>query len=127
MTKRLQGVVTPDRTRVTVEFSPESGASGKLELTQNDLLSLIQTLGKLHSVMSEGKEIPKLEGQQIDAVFDTRWYVNPEMMGEATAMSFLHPAYGPLAFLIPINQIHQMIGLLNAQVGLSQQSKQTKN
>jgi hypothetical protein len=73
--------------------------------------------------MIAGGELPPLEGQQIQGIFNTRWYVNPELMGEATLMSFLHPAFGPLGFLIPTDQVEHMVRLLTTQIEMAKASK----
>ncbi len=115
--------IAEDKSKATVEFLPPSGASGTLELTADQLLKLVHGLGQAHAIMIGGVELPPLEGQQIQAIFNTRWYVNPELMGEATAMSFFHPAFGPLGFLIPIGQVEYMIRLLTTQVETAKASK----
>ncbi len=123
MQERMTILVADDKSKTTIEFLPTSSISGTLELTEPQLLKLITGLGNAHAYMVVGSELPKLEGQQIEAVFNTLWYVNPELMGEATAMSFFHPAFGPLGFLIPIDQVEHMIRLLTTQVEMAKASK----
>lgn len=119
MAEMMKITVTDDRSKATVEFLPLSGASGTLELSADQLLKLVHWLGHAHATMIAGVESPPLEGQQIQGIFNTRWYVSPELMGEATAMSFFHPAFGPLGFLIPIDQVEHMIHLLTTQVEMA--------
>jgi hypothetical protein len=119
MAEMMKITVAEDRSKATVEFLPMSGASGTLELSADQLLTLVQGLGQAHATMIAGVEVPSLEGQQIQGIFNTRWYVNPELMGEATAMSFFHPAFGPLGFLIPIDQVEHMIHLMTTQVQMA--------
>lgn len=56
MPRQMKMTVNPDQTRLTIEFLPESGASGQLELTRDDLAALAKTLGDLHIAMVEGKD-----------------------------------------------------------------------
>ena len=123
MADKVKITVLGDRFKATIEFLPPSGASGTLELTADQLLNLIHGLGQAHATMVAGVELPQLEGQQIQAIINTQWYVNPELMGEATAMSFFHPAFGPLGFLIPIDQVEHMIHLLTTQVEMAKALK----
>jgi hypothetical protein len=123
MTDKVKITVPGDRSKATIEFLPLSGASGTLELTADQLLKLIQWLGQAHATMIVGVELPPLEGQQIQGIINAQWYVNPELMGEATAMSFFHPAFGPLGFLIPIDQMEHMIHLLTTQVEMAKALK----
>lgn len=112
-----------DASEVSIEFLPPSTVSGRVELNQEQLLGFVQSLGKAHSYMVAGHKAPSLEGVQIEAVFDARWYVQPEMLNEATSMSFYHPSFGPLGFLIPMDQIERMIGFLTRQIELHRASR----
>jgi len=123
MAERMKVSIAKDKSKATIEFLPQSGASGTIELSANQLLNLIRSLGQVHADMVAGTELPSLEGHQIQAVLNTRWYVKPELMGEAAAMSFFHPAFGPLGFLIPIDQVEHMIRLLTTQVEMAKASK----
>ena len=123
MAEKIKISIAEDKSKATVEFLPPSGASGTLELTADQLLRLIQGLGQAHTTMIDGVALPPLEGQQIQGILNTQWYVNPELMGEAILMSFAHPAFGPLGFLIPIDQVEHMIHLLTTQIETAKASK----
>ena len=56
VTKHMKMIVSPDQTRVVIEFLPESGASGRLDLAREDLPALVKTLSDLHVAMNEGKD-----------------------------------------------------------------------
>lgn len=125
MPGRFEIKVADDKSTVSVKMI-EAGQEVSAILSQNDLLKLVNGLGIAHAQMIAGKPIPELEGQQIEGIFDTKWYVNPELMNEATLMSFYHPSFGPLGFLIPIAQIEYMISLLTNQIDLAKQSRQVQ-
>lgn len=116
MTQRMQVQFKPDSSGIEITFLPASGASGKLDLPADNLLSLIRQLGAVHAQLVASKPIPPLEGSSVDVIFNTRWFVQPEMLGEASVLSFHHPAFGPVGFAVPIDQIGQMVHLLTMQL-----------
>jgi hypothetical protein len=122
--ERLRVQVSPARDLATVEFLETSGASGSLVLSADQILKLVQQLGAAHQAMTQGKKLPHLEGQQIETIFNTRWFVDPAMIGEAVALSFYHPAFGPLGFAIPIDQAEKMAKLLTNNVELAKAGRQ---
>jgi hypothetical protein len=124
---RMTIQIAEDKSKATFTFLPASGVTGTLEVTTDQLLHLIKTFGQTYQAMNAGNEIPKLEGEQIKAVFGPTWYASPELIGEASCLSFQHPAFGPLGFLIPIDQVEEkLIPLLTNQVELSKQSRQRR-
>ena len=118
--------INEDNNEARIIFPSASGISGVLRLSQDQLLSLIQSLGAVHQTMAESKEIPPLEGRRLQACAKIRWYVQPELLGEASVLSFYHPAFGPLGVIIPIDQAGQMSALLARQVELAKQSRGSK-
>lgn len=125
MSGRFEIKVADDKSKVSIKVIDESGEV-TANLSQDDLLSLIKALGTAHAQLGAGKPIPQIEGLRIDGIYDTRWYVNPELMGEASALSFYHPSFGPLGFLVPIDQVERMVVLLNNQIELAKQSRQAQ-
>lgn len=73
MTEMMKITVADDKSKAMVEFLPLSGASGTLELSADRLLKMVHGLGQVHAIMIAGVESPPLEGQQIQAIFNTRW------------------------------------------------------
>jgi hypothetical protein len=127
MVPRMTISVSEDKSKTTVEFLPASGASGSLELTADQLLRMIQALGDAHKEMVFEQPIPALEGQNIGAIFNTRWFVDPALLGEAASISFYHTAFGPVGFLVPIDQVETMVGLLSNQVELAKAVRSKPN
>lgn len=120
---RMRMKVSDDRARATIEFLPASGVTGEMTLDREQMLALVQALGQVHAAMGAGLPSPALQGQQIEPVIEPRWFVQPELMGEASALAFHHPGFGPIGFLIPIAQIEEMIRLLTIQVEMSKASR----
>ena len=115
---RMKVSLSENKEIATIEFLPASGASGSLVVSAEQLAALIAGLGSARAQMTAGHSLPSLENQTIDAVFNTRWYVQHEPLTEASLLSFYHPGYGPVGFLVPREQVAEMVRLLNNQVAL---------
>lgn len=124
--ERLRISFAPDRETVTIEFLPASGATGMITVDADQLLKFVRTLGSVRSTMVEGQPIPPLKGQSVDAVFSTEWYIEPGLMGEASQIAFQHPGFGPLGFLVPIDQVPAMLQILSDQVDEHRASKERR-
>src|SRR5262245_34348155 len=111
MTNLFKLSMAADKKTVVLEFLPDSGISGSLTLDGDQLIAIIESLGKARAHMAANKPIPPIEGQNIHAVFDTRWYVQPEPVHEASVICFSHPGFGPVGFLVPHEQVREMIRL----------------
>ena len=115
--------LTNDRGGARIEFK----ADEPMTLTADELLALVQGLGHVHRSMIEGHDLPRLEGKHVDLVINTRWAIGSELLGEATVMSFFHPAFGPVGFLVPIDQVDQIARKLQAQVEIARAARQQPN
>ncbi|HTV33267.1 MAG TPA: hypothetical protein VME69_09230 [Methylocella sp.] len=116
MPDRFEIKLTDDQSSVLIEATGESGEKITTRLDAQELLALIQELGKAHSQLIAERPVPPLKGQKIEGIFDTLWHVSPELMGEASALSFFHPFFGPVGFLVPIEQVEQMVLLLSDHI-----------
>lgn len=121
MKERMTTLIADDNSSVTVEFLPASGATGKLILNADQLLVVVKALGEVRAKMVFGKPMPRLEGQPIATVFSTRWYIRREPLPEGSAICFYHPAFGPVGFLVPNEQVKEMVRLLSAHIELAQE------
>jgi hypothetical protein len=125
--QRMTTTISDDNSSVAIEFLPASGVTGKLTLNADQLLIVIKAFGDAHAKMILSKPLPKLEGTPIAAVFNTRWYIQPEMMNECSALSFYHPSFGPVAFLIPMEQVKDLVRLLTIQVEMKEAERARPN
>jgi hypothetical protein len=103
---------------VTVEFAPEVGVTGTLTLTQDQLLALIKDLGRVHEQLARDKPPPQLWGKRIDCVFNARWHILPEPLSDGSLISFFHPAFGPVGFVIPRGQVEEIVRSLSHHLEL---------
>ena len=115
---RISAQIIEDQSSVTVSFLPESGASGLFTLSVAQLTGMIAGLGNIHAQMVDGLPLPSIEGQAVNAIFNTRWFVQPEPLTEGSLLTFYHPAYGPVGFLVPRDQVLEMVRLLSTQTQL---------
>lgn len=124
MAERMRVQISDDGAKVSLEFLPTSGAEGTLELSPDQLLKLVRQLGTVHAQMVKNDPVPELEGQQIEAIINTKWHIQPGLIGEASVMCFQHPAFGPLGFAVPVGQVQEMVRLLSNHVALAAQSRE---
>ncbi len=120
-------IAVNDRSRTTLEVTCDEGLSHTLSFDPDQLLTLIRDLGHAHQEMVRGQEIPPLVGQRVEVVTDTRWAVGSEQLGEATLISFQHPAYGPVSFMIPIEQTERIAQRMLSQVDAAKASRALAN
>lgn len=112
---------------VSITFAPGAGVSGTLTLTQELLLAFITDLGRVHAQMSKGQPSPPLEGKRIDCTLGAKWHISAQPLLEGSLISFHHPAYGPVAFLVPRDQVAKMVRILASHLSLPPQGDQRKN
>ncbi|PHR19306.1 MAG: hypothetical protein COA37_17915 [Hoeflea sp.] len=125
MTDGIRANLSDDGTKVSLEFLPASGVQGTLHLTADQLLKLNQQLGSLRAQMVKNDTVPELEGQQIEAIINPKWHLQPGLIGEASMLCFQHPAFGPLGFAVPVDQVQKMVQLLSNHVALAAKSRET--
>jgi hypothetical protein len=121
--QRMDVTISEDRSSAKITFCPGGGVTGDMQVDADELLRLIQVFGKIRAIMIAGRELPSLEGQELEAVFNTRWCVQSEMVGEGSALTFYHPSFGPLGFLMPMDQAEKIARILNLQVERARTSK----
>ena len=127
MPHRIKIAITDDKSRATLQVMTEEANAQVLSFTEDQLLTLIRSLGQVHQDMVKGREVPPLVGQRVEVVTDTRWAVGTEQLGEATVMSFQHPAYGPVSFMIPIDQAERIAQRMLLHVRSARESRAVAN
>jgi hypothetical protein len=113
---RFRAMYVPGDATATVEVSPDGEASARLTMTLEQLTEYIASMAKVRQEMVAGKPLPALEGVQIDAIYDTRWHVQPSESPPGSVLTFYHPGFGPVAFVVPLPQVPQIAGYLSSQV-----------
>jgi hypothetical protein len=105
---RLETQISEDNSQVKITFLPESGASGSMNLSLDQLTIFIVALGTIRGEMMIDKPLPPFEAKSITSILNTLWYVKPEPLSEGTLLAFQHPYFGPVAFSIPRDQCSAM-------------------
>lgn len=109
--------ILTDQEAKTVQLKIGEGASGGTRhLNADELTEVISSLGSVRAHLVSGNPPPKLEGEQLDAVLDPRWFTTKVSNPASSLLAFAHPAYGPIAFLIPLDQVPDLIRALSNQV-----------
>lgn len=112
---------------MTLSLVPASGGAGSTTFTLEQLTSVIQGLGLARQHMAFGRTTPLLDGQQVHAVFDTNWYVAPDLRSNGSALVFEHPCFGPVAFVVPPDQAVQIARILTQQSQMASRASMTAN
>lgn len=126
MQKRLTTTIADDNSSVRIDFLPASGASGCLTLDADQLLSFIEALGAARVQMVLGKPMPRLEGQPITTIANTRWYMQREELPDGSAMCFYHPGFGAVGFLLPNYEVRKIVDQLNNHLQLAREQSDLK-
>ena len=104
--------VSEDRSTVSIGLAGAGGGAVTLRLNIDDLTKLIAALGNARQSMAVGRPMPPLKGQQIPPVYKPQWCIQPEPLSEGSALSFYHPAFGSVAFVVPREHVEAMVRLL---------------
>lgn len=104
--------ITEDRKKTILTFSPESGVTGQLELSQVELDNLLAALGSVRWAMAEGQSIPDITGVKIRPVYQTKWAIQKDTLKDETFLAFQHPGYGPVGFVLSDKQIKEYVKAL---------------
>lgn len=119
--------IAGDRRSVTLSLLPAGGGTGSATFTLEQLTSIIQGLGLARQHMAFGHPTPRLEGQQVQWVFGTSWYVTPELALGGSALLFQHPCFGPIAVVVPPDQAGEMARALILQSQMASRASTTPN
>lgn len=77
--------------------------------------------------MAFGRPSPPLERQDVYGVFDTNWYIAPDLRFGGPALLFEHPRFGPVAFIVPPDQAMQIARALTLQSQVAARASTTAN
>ncbi len=109
--------VADDRKSVTLEIGPVDGPSSPVGLELEQLTKVINLLGKARRQMIRGLPAEPLAGKTVETILDPIWYAQVAQF-DGSLLAFDHPAYGPVAFAIPRNDVAEIVRTLNAHLAL---------
>jgi hypothetical protein len=118
MTQARVGVrVADDRKSVTIEIGPVDGPSSPVGLDLEQLTKVISLLGQARSRMVEGTPKQSLDGKTLGAVTEPPWHIQVAQI-DGSLLAFDHPAYGPVAFAIPRDDVARIVRVLSAHLAI---------
>jgi hypothetical protein len=97
-----------DRPATQIDFVLSDGSTHSLFCTAADLSVLIAEMGAARARMVAGTTVPSLRGVRVPPVYNPHWLVQHEPLTDGSAVFFQHPAFGPLAFIIPRHEVHEL-------------------
>ena len=109
--------VADDRKSVTLEIGPVEGPSSPVGMELEQLTKVINLLGKARRQMIRGLPAEPLAGKTVETILDPVWYAQVAQF-DGSLLAFDHPAYGPLAFAIPRNDVAEIVRILSAHLAL---------
>ncbi len=115
---RMKVSLSADLLEASLELLPASGLQGEIKLTLEQIGTLIARLGQARATMVAKLPPPPLEGVPLNPVFGTRWAVQPEALTEGSVVAFQHPAYGPVAFVLPPPEVEKIVRTLTTHLGM---------
>jgi len=109
--------VADDRQSATIEIGPVEGPSAPVTLNLEQLTKVISLLGQARMQMLEGQRIEPLGGTRVTTITDPMWYVQVAKI-DGSLIAFNHPAYGPVAFTLPREDVAKIVGILTNHLAL---------
>ena len=109
--------VADDRKSVTIEIGPVDGPSSPVGMDLEQLTKVINLLGKARRQMIGGLPAEPLAGKTVETILDPVWYAQVAQF-DGSLLAFDHPAYGPVAFAIPRNDVAEIVRILSAHLAL---------
>jgi hypothetical protein len=67
--------------------------------------------------MIRGLLAEPLAGKTVETILDPVWYAQVAQI-DGSLLAFDHPAYGPLAFALPRNDVAEIVRILSAHLAL---------
>jgi hypothetical protein len=96
------------RPTTKIDFVMSDGSTHSLFCTAADLSVLIETMGAARAKMAAGTTVPPLRGVRVQPVRNPHWLVQHEPLTDGSTVFFQHPAFGPVAFVIPRREVHDL-------------------
>ncbi len=104
--------VADDRKSVTVEIGPVGEPSSPVGLSLDQLTKVINLLGQARRRMIGGVPVEPLEGRTVETIVNPMWHIQVAHIDGST-FAFDHPAFGPVAFALPRNDVVKIVRILS--------------
>jgi hypothetical protein len=107
-----------DQPAAKIDFVMSDGRAHALSCTAADLSALITAMGAAHARLVEGTTVPSLRGVRVPPVHNPHWLVQHEPVTDGSTVFLQHPAFGPVAFIIPRREVHELAAALVGHSGV---------
>jgi hypothetical protein len=98
-------------------MGPVEGPSAPIALDLEQLTKLINLLGQARKQMLDGQRLEPLDGKRVETITNPMWYIQVAQI-DGSLLAFNHPAYGPIAFAIPREEVTNIVGILTNHLAL---------
>ena len=116
--------LSDDQAEAILELLPASGLAGEIRLSLEQLGTLIARLGQARATLVSKAGPPPIEGVPLNPVYNTRWAVQPEALTEGSVIAFQHPAFGPVAFVLPPAEVEKAVRTLTSHLAMVHSGKE---
>lgn len=101
--------ISPENNSVMIGFPESVLANGEMCMSKKQLLKLVRVLGSVHQRLEgEGEPMPSCNFELNSAV-EAPWFIEFEQLTNSAAISFCHPGFGPVTFLVPTHKIRDLM------------------
>jgi hypothetical protein len=97
-----------DRPTTKIDFVMPDGGTHSLFCTAADLSVMIAAMGAARARMVSGTSVPALRGVRVPPVHNPHWLIQHEPLTDGSTIFLQHPAFGPVAFIIPRHEVHEL-------------------
>ncbi|HTW29538.1 MAG TPA: hypothetical protein VME92_20605 [Acetobacteraceae bacterium] len=125
---RISLALSPERSTATLALPPAGEQAATIDLTFDQVTGLIQALGRARAAMIQAhpERQDSLERMRVDAIVDPRWLTQPDALTEGSTLAFLHPQFGPVAFVLPSQEVERLVRALSLHLGMIRSSEGSK-
>lgn len=102
----------------TAVILPAGETSHPIDLTLDQITTLIAHLGEARRQMVQGEPTPSLTGATVSIAAHTSWHIQSYPSGGAL-FAFYHPSFGPVGFVLPRDQLSGVVQFLNNQLAVT--------
>lgn len=103
--------ISPENNNVRIGFPESVLANGEMCMNKKQLLKLVRVLGGVHQRLEgEGEPKPKPSHDfELSPAVEAPWFIEFEQHTNSAAISFRHPGFGPVTFLVPTHKIRDLM------------------
>jgi len=113
---RIDIDTTPGSPSAKITLTTDDGLTGTMEMAPPQMLEFIQALGSAYATLTADAPTPDLAGQKVLAVGNANWLVHSEIAEQTVGVSFYHLRFGPVGFLLQMEQAQRLRDALSVAI-----------